>query len=102
MSSRADKIAQREAGRVGVGENAGGECAQPSIALAGWMCFARRRGDERPHAAFRLDDAGVFELGVDSRDRIGVDAQVHGELTDRRQLVARLQPAVAIAARSPR
>ncbi len=80
-------------GRVGVGEHARDEGAQPAFVLARRVRLRRRGADERPDAAPRFDDAGALELGVDARDGVGVDLQVDGELADGRQLVARLQPA---------
>ena len=63
--------------------------------MAGWRaCGASLRsalgGDERPHAAPRFDDAGAFELAVHTRDGIGVDFEIHGELPHGRELLARL------------
>ena len=63
-----------------------------SCSRGGWACAGVAR-DERADAASGFDDAGAFELGVDARDGVGVDAQVDGELADGRQLVAGLQPA---------
>ncbi len=49
--------------------------------------------DEGADAAARFDHAGAFELGVDARDGVGVDAELDGELPDGRQLIAGPQAA---------
>ena len=82
-----------EPGRVGVGEHARDEGAQPAVVLARRVGLRRRGADERPDAAPRLDDAGALELRVDAGDGVGVDLQLDGELADGRQLVARAQAA---------
>ena len=92
-SQRVDHVLDREAGRVRVGQHAGDEGAQPAIVLARRVGLCRRGADERADAAARLDDAGALELRVDARDGVGVDPQLHRQLADGRQLVARLQPA---------
>ena len=95
-------IGDGESGRVGVGEDANGKGPQPRRVrpAAGLL---RRGEDERPDAAPCFDDARALELGVDAGDRVGVDAQLDGELTDGRKLLAGLRCGpVAMAARSPR
>ena len=102
-ASRAvDEIVDGEAGRVGIGEHARHEGAQPAVVLARRVRLRGGGADERPDAAAGFDDAGALELGVDPGDRVGVDAEVDRELPDRRQLIAGRSRPVAMAARSPR
>jgi len=56
--------------------------------LLGRMRFRRRGDDERADAAARFQNAGAFELRIDTRHGVRVDAQFDRELTDGRQLVA--------------
>ena len=87
------QVIDRETGRVGVGENARGEGAQPAVVLARGVGLCGRGPNERSNAAPGLDDAGALELGIDTGDSVGVDAKVDGQLADGRPLVARAQAA---------
>src|SRR5437764_7190415 len=88
-------IVDTESGGGGVADDAGDEGAQLTAVLVRRMRLLRCGGDERADAAARLNDAGPFELGVDPGDGVGVDAEIDGELTDGRQLIAGAQPAGA-------
>src|SRR5262245_11593384 len=57
------------------------------------MRLGRRGRDERADPPPGLEDAGAFELGVDAGHRVGVDAELDGELSDSRELVTRPKPA---------
>lgn len=81
--------AESSGGRVG--EHAGDERTQLTAVMVRRLSLLRRRGDERPDAAPRVDDAGALELGVDARDGVGVDAEIDGELADGRELIADLE-----------
>ena len=87
------QIVDGEAGGVGVGQHARDERAQPPVALARRMRLGRRGADERSDAAPGLDDAGTLELAVHPRHRVGVDAELHRQLTHGRQLIAGAQAA---------
>ena len=76
--------------------------AQAAIVLARRMRLCGRRGDERPDAPLRLDDAGALEFGIYARDGIGVDRQIDGQLADGGQLSPGRSRPVAIAARNAR
>ena len=78
---------------VGVGEQAGDEQTQPAFALTGRVGLGRRGGDERTDTALGFDHASPFELGVDPGNGVGVDLQIHRQLANGRQLVARAQAA---------
>ena len=65
--------------------------SQPALVLAGGRACAGDAADERSDAAARFEDARAFELGVDARDGVGVDAELDGELADGRQLIADLE-----------
>ena len=88
-----EHIVDGEARRVGVGEHARDERAQPAVVLARRVGLRRRGADERADAALGLDHAGAFELRVDPGDGVGVDLEVDGQLADGRQLVAGPQAA---------
>ena len=78
----------------GVGNRAGGDRHQ--LGVAGFLVVGRelrRVEHEGADAAPRAERAVAFEVGVDLGDGIGVDPQRHGELSDRRQLVAGTEPA---------
>ena len=83
--------AESSGGRVG--EHAGDERAQLTAVMVRRLSLLRRRNDERPDAAPRVDDTGALELGVDARDGVGVDAEVDGELADGRELIADMEAA---------
>ena len=87
------EIAQREAG---ASASARTRVANARSRRSRWRGGCASLGVEvtnDPTPRLRFDDAGAFQLGVDARHGIGVDAQVHRELPDGRQLVARPQPA---------
>src|SRR5580704_17581224 len=86
-------IVDAESGGGRVCDHARHERAQPTAVMVGRLCLLRRGGDERADAAARVDDAGPLELGVDTCDGVGVDAQVDGELADGGKLVADLEAA---------
>jgi hypothetical protein len=86
-------IVDAESGGGRVSDHARHECAQLTTVMVGRLCLLRRGGDEGADAAARFDDAGPFELGVDTGDGVGVDAEVDGELTDGGQLIAGLESA---------
>lgn len=86
-------IANGEARRRRVGEHAGHERAQPTVAFARRMGLRGCGADERPDAAPGLEDAGTLELRVHPCNRIGVDAEIYRELADSRQLIAGTQAA---------
>src|SRR5688572_32255969 len=88
-----EDVVEREAGGRGVRQQPGDESPKPSFVLFRRVGLRRRGADERADAAARLEDARAFELRVDARDRVGVDAQFDGELADGRQLVAGREPA---------
>jgi hypothetical protein len=83
--------AESSGGRVG--EHAGDERTQLTAVIVWRLSLLRRRGDEGPDAAPRVDDAGALELGVDASDSVGVDAEIDGELADGRELIAGLEAA---------
>ena len=87
-----EHITDGETSRVGIGQDAGNECAEPAFVLLWRVRLRGRRADERPHAAARLDDAGAFELGIDPCDGVGIDLEIHRELPHRRQLVSGTDP----------
>src|SRR5262245_47769520 len=82
----------RETGGAGVGERAGDERAEPALVFARRTGFRRRCADERADAAPCLEHALALEVGIDARHGVGVDAQIDGQLADRRQLIARPEP----------
>ncbi len=86
-------IVDGEAGRVSIGQDAGNKCSEAAFMLPRGVSLRGRGGDERSNTAAGLDYAGAFELGVDPRDRVGVDLEVDRELPDGRELVARSEPA---------
>ena len=88
-----DQVVDAESARDRIGEDARRERAKPALVLARGPRPFRRRDHERADAAARFEDPGSFELGVHARHGIGVDAQVHGQLPDGRQLVAHAEPA---------
>src|SRR5205085_11008073 len=67
------------------------QLAQPQLAIAPVRGFIRTRSHESPDAAARLDHAAALKFGVDLRDRVRVNAQVHRELPHGRQLIANPQ-----------
>src|SRR5207245_8089597 len=70
-----------------------GEGTQAGVVCAGWVSLCRRGADERSDSALRFDDAGTLELGVDPRDRVGIDLEVNRQLAHGRQLVPGTQAA---------
>ena len=83
--------AESNCGRVA--EHAGDERAQAARVFVRGMRLLRCGGDERPDAAPRFEDARPLELRVDPRDRVGVHAEIDGELADGWKLIADLQAA---------
>src|SRR5262249_20262373 len=75
-----------------VGEDTRDERLETALVFACRTGLGGGRGDERPDAAARLEDALAFEVGVDARDGIGIDAELDGELADRGKLIPDLQP----------
>jgi hypothetical protein len=86
-------IVDAESGRGGVPNYAGDEGTQLTAVMVGRLRLLGRRGDERPDAAPRFDDAGPLELGVDAGDSVGIDAEVDGKLANGGKLVAGLESA---------
>src|SRR5947207_12324120 len=86
-----DRLRRGKAERRSVGQKAFTERAQALLCGNG---APPRRGaraqlaHERADAAACLQDARAFQLGVNLRHRVRVDAQVHGQLAHGRQLVA--------------
>ena len=93
FAKRGNHLVDGETGRVGIGEHARDEGAQPTLVLARRVRLRRRRADERSDAALRFDDPGTLEFCIDARDRVGVDTEINRELADGWQLVARTQAA---------
>jgi hypothetical protein len=87
-AKRSDHIVDGETCGVGIREDARDEGAQATIMLARRVRLGRRGADERPDAALRFDHARTLKFRVDTRDRIGIDFEINGQLADRRQLVA--------------
>ena len=77
---------------TGIGEQSGDEGSQPPLVLLRRMRLCRRGGHERADAAAGLQDARAFELHIDARHGVGVEAQFDGELADGRQLIADGEP----------
>ena len=77
---------QTRGGRVG--EDAGDERAQTAPVLGRLVRLERCGADDGADAPARFEDAGALELGVHAGDGIGVDAQFHGQLPHRGQLIA--------------
>ena len=86
------QLVEREPRGIGLREHFGDEGAQPSFVLARRPRLGRSRRHERADTPTRLKHAGPLEVRVDARDGVGVDPQVHRQLSDRRQLVAGTQP----------
>ncbi len=86
-------IVDAESSGGGVADDARHERAQLTSVMVRRLCLLRRRDHERADTAARLDHAGPFELGVDARDGVGVDAEVDRELADGGQLIADLEAA---------
>ena len=53
----------------------------------------RAHGNKRPQSGTTLDEAHSFEFAIRTLDRVGVDRDLHDNLTDRWELVAHLQGA---------
>ena len=77
--------------RAGIGQHARDEGPETPSVLVRWPRRSGAYTYKRANAAACFKDAGSLEFRVDARDSIGVDAQLHGELTDRGQLLARLE-----------
>src|SRR5262249_49493253 len=88
-----DDFFERESLERGFTERIGDKGSETTRMFIAGARLVSRSLDERPDAATGLEDARAFELAVHARDGVGVDPQVHGELADSGQLVARLQPA---------
>src|SRR5437867_3241316 len=84
-----DDLIECESGGGGVGQDAGDKRAPPPLVFARRPGLGRRGGHERPDAAAGFEDARPFELCVHAGNRVGVDAEVDGQLADRGQLDAR-------------
>ena len=91
-ADRGDEIVGGEAVVDRLGEQAGRERPEAAFVLARRMGLRGDGADERSDAPLGLDHAGTLERRIDPRDRVGVDAQIDGELPDGRELIARLQP----------
>ena len=90
-----DDVVNRETGSVRLTEDAIGKIAQQSLPLlkvhagvVGLECMA----NERASAALRGENIGSLQRGIHLRDRIGVDAEVLGQLSHGWQPVTRAQP----------
>ena len=92
-TQRSNDIVDGETSRFGVGEDPGGEGAEPTIVFPRGMSLHRRGADERPDSALRFDDPGPLEFRIDPRDGIGVDLEIDRELADGGQLVTWTQAA---------
>src|SRR5438093_1558800 len=91
-AQRAYHILSTEPMRIAIGEDARRERAKPARVFRRRSRFAPARPYERPDAPPGLEDACALELGVHARDGVGVHFELHGQLADRRELIARLQP----------
>lgn len=89
----AEKIVDGEAGGVGVGQHSRGKGAQAPVVLARRMSLRRRRAYEGADSAPGLNHTRALELAVHPGDGVRVHPQVHGQLTDGRQLIAWSQAA---------
>ena len=93
LAERGEHFVDGEPRAVGVRQQACDERSKFSAFFSGRSRLEPARGHERSDAATRFEDAGPFEIGVDARDGIGVDAQLDRELTNGWQLIAGVQPA---------
>src|SRR5215471_3093224 len=87
MDFRYDLV-ERESRDGGVREHARDERLEAALVLGGRPRALRRRADERADAAPRFEHSVALEMRVDASDGVRVDAQLDGELADRRQLIA--------------
>src|SRR5215831_11672219 len=86
-------LVERDPDRRRVGEEPVDERSQLARAIAS-RGESNRRGivaDESADASLRGEHASAFELSVDFRDGVGVDAQVDGELPHGREAIAGAQ-----------
>ena len=88
FGERSDDLVNGKTDSVGVGEYARDEGAQATLVFMRRMGLCGRGADERSDAALGFDRPRPLELGVHARDRVGIDAEIHGELADGRELVA--------------
>lgn len=88
-------VVDREAGRLGFREQPVRESIQRALAIVRSR-LDRACLDWRPYEGAsptaRGEHAASLQLRVDLRDGIGIEAEVDGELSDRRESVARAQP----------
>jgi hypothetical protein len=87
-AERSDHIVDGETCCVGIREYACDEGAKATFMLARRVGLGRRGADERSDAALRFDHARPLKFRVDARDRVGIDLEINGQLTNCRQLVA--------------
>jgi len=74
-----------------VNPNSAASPTQLALAVRARHLWRWRLANESAHAPPRLQNSIPLELGVDPRDGVRVDGEVHGELPDGRQLRARLE-----------
>lgn len=89
---RGDQVIDGKTRRVGIGEHANDEGAHATFAVAWRVGLCGRGADKRSDPALGLDHASTFQFRVDSRDGIGVDLEIDGQLADCGKLIARAQP----------
>jgi hypothetical protein len=92
-SQSRDQIVDAEPCRVGVSQNARSEGPQPALMLARGMRLGWSGAHKGTHTAFRSDDARAFQLRVDTRDRVGVDAELNRKFSNSRELISRTETA---------
>ena len=83
-----NELVEREPGGCRVAEEVRHERPQAALVFVWGSCFRRGRSHERSDAASGLENTGSLELAIDACDRVRVDLECHGELSDRGQLVA--------------
>src|SRR5438045_9738577 len=82
-------LARRVTERGSFSQKSVGERAQPPLAVLAMRLLRRVRvGDERADAALGGQYAVALEGEVDAGHRVGVDAQIDGQLADGGELIA--------------
>src|SRR5712691_10705792 len=85
-------VIERKAAGSSLGNEMIREFAQMPLAItAPERRFLGLGADKSANAAPRFQNTSALQLGVNSGDCIGIDAQIHRQLTDSRQLLADTQ-----------